>query len=59
MILIEDFTTVPEGCRVASEGLVTRCPRCGRNGIRHALCGAVWFVHVQPSDCCTSERNVT
>lgn len=70
MVLIEDFTMVPEGTRVASEGSVTRCPRCGRNGIRRSRYGAVWFVHVQvarmlpdglrvePEDCCTPEMSV-
>jgi hypothetical protein len=70
MFVIEDFTGLSEGERVASEGLVSRCPRCGRNGIRHSSCGAVWFVHtqlsrilaegmrVEPTDCCTSESNV-
>ena len=33
MITSDDFTTLPEGFRVAAEGVVVRCPVCGRNGI--------------------------
>ena len=33
MMTIEDFTQLPEGSVVLLEGTVSRCPRCGRNGV--------------------------
>ncbi|MGE5278471.1 MAG: hypothetical protein ACM3SU_15865 [Acidobacteriota bacterium] len=30
---IEDFTQLREGTVVLLEGIVSRCPRCGRNGV--------------------------
>ncbi len=66
MISIQDFTELLEGSLVAGDGLVSRCPRCGRNGVRrYRFNGTVRFVHVQtarmcsdgmrvePEDCCT------
>lgn len=47
MILIEDFTQLPEGSRVAGEGRVARCPLCGQNGIQRSRYGKARFIHVQ------------
>jgi len=30
---IEDYTQLREGTVVLLEGIVSRCPRCGRNGV--------------------------
>lgn len=50
MVVIEDFTKLPEGVRIPSEGNVSRCPLCGRNGLRRErLDGNVRVVHVQSS----------
>ena len=69
MLVVEDFTRLSEGMTVVSEGSVTRCPRCGRNGIRQAAVdGGATFLHVQtsvilgdgmrtdPQDCCPVPR---
>jgi hypothetical protein len=66
MIVVEDFTKLSVGVRVPTDGRVTRCPRCSRNGVRRKrLDGTIRYVHVQtseilgdglrtePSDCCT------
>ncbi len=66
MLVIEDFTKLPEGVQVPTDGPVVRCPRCGRNGVRRdRRDGTVRYVHVQtseaisdglrtePADCCT------
>jgi hypothetical protein len=70
MMSIQDFTELVEGTLVAGDGLVCRCPRCGRNGVRRfRFDGTVRFVHVQaarmcsdgmrvePEDCCTLPEN--
>ena len=65
MITIEDFTRLPEGTVATLEGIVVRCPACGRNGIvqrpeneaprcLHAeasemLCDGM---RTDPTDCC-------
>ena len=66
MVVIEDFTKLPVGARVPTDGPVSECPRCGRNGVRRLrLDGTTRWVHVQttelfgdglrsePADCCT------
>jgi len=66
MIVVEDFTKLADGAPVPSDGRVSICPRCGRNGVRRErLDGSVRYVHVQTSqvigdglrsevaDCCT------
>ena len=66
MVVIEDFTKLPVGARVPTDGPVSECPRCGRNGVqRTRLDGSTRWVHVQttelfgdglrsePADCCT------
>lgn len=68
MLVIQDFTKLSEGVTVPSEGRVSRCPKCGRNGIqrRPGLADpVVTFLHVQasrlfgdgmltePADCCS------
>lgn len=68
MLVIQDFTKLSEGMTVPSEGRVSRCPKCGRNGIERRLGLAdpiVTFLHVQasrlfgdgmltePEDCCS------
>ena len=66
MVVIEDFTKLPVGARVPTDGPVSECPRCGRNGVRRTrLDGSTRWVHVQttelfgdglrsePADCCT------
>jgi hypothetical protein len=51
MLVIEDFTKLPEGVRVPTDGVVTGCPRCGRNGVRRPRPdGSVRYVHVQTSE---------
>jgi hypothetical protein len=51
MIRVEDFTQAPEGRFVPTEGLVERCPRCGRNGIEeHPSTTPPYFLHVQASE---------
>jgi hypothetical protein len=65
MMSIEDFTQLPEGSVVFLEGTVSRCPRCGRNGILKALDDtAPCCIHAEestllcdgmltePTDCC-------
>ena len=65
MITIEDFTLLPEGFADAAEGPVSRCPRCGRNGVVKHPEGAVSYcIHAEisellcdgmltePTDCC-------
>jgi hypothetical protein len=50
MIVIEDFTKLEPGVRIPMDGLVSPCPRCGRNGVRRErLDGSVRYVHVQTS----------
>ena len=66
MVVIEDFTKLRIGARVPTDGPVSQCPRCGRNGVqRTRLDGSTRWVHVQttelfgdglrsePADCCT------
>ncbi|MFN2385987.1 MAG: hypothetical protein ABR576_06840 [Thermoanaerobaculia bacterium] len=68
MIVIQDFTKLSEGITVPSEGRVSRCPKCGRNGIERRpgpVEPLVTFLHVQasrlfgdgmltePADCCS------
>jgi hypothetical protein len=69
MLVIQDFTKLSEGITVPSEGRVSRCPKCGRNGIERRPDGPagpiVTFLHVQasrlfgdgmltePEDCCS------
>jgi hypothetical protein len=66
MISLEDFTGFPEGTPIVKDGLIRRCPICGRNGQRRQrFGGAIRFVHVEaarmfadgllvePVDCCT------
>jgi hypothetical protein len=66
MLVTEDFTKLAEGVRIPTDGVVTRCPRCGRNGVRRKrLDGTIRYVHVQisqmlgdglraePADSCT------
>ena len=51
MLVIEDFTKLPEGVRVPTDGVVSGCPRCGRNGVRRPRPdGSVRYVHVQTSE---------
>jgi hypothetical protein len=51
MLVIEDFTKLQVGVRVPTDGVVTSCPRCGRNGVRRARPdGSVRYVHVQTSE---------
>lgn len=48
MISIDDFTGFSEGTPIAEDGLVDRCPLCGRNGLRRLrVDGTVRFVHVE------------
>jgi hypothetical protein len=69
MIVIQDFTKLSEGITVPSEGRVSRCPKCGRNGVERRPGGpaapVVTFLHIQasrlfgdgmltePEDCCS------
>ena len=64
---LEDFTGFSsEETHVTKDGSVTRCPACGRNGLRRQrFDGTIRFVHVEtacmfadglrvePVDCCT------
>jgi len=64
MPVLEDFTVLMPGAEVAGEGLVERCPRCGRNGVRERVDGQTKLLHawamelmsdgllVIPEDCC-------
>ena len=69
MIAIQDFTSLPEGTLVLSEGWVKPCPLCGRNGIEHRPEDlSPYFVHrqstemhcdglrVDPEDACPAPR---
>ena len=48
MISIEDFTESPEGEFVAESGSISRCPLCGRHGLRRVRSdGSIRFVHVE------------
>ncbi len=50
MIHIEDFTKLAPGVKIALEGCVGRCPRCGRNGVAQNLGdGTAYVVHIQTS----------
>ncbi len=66
MFVLEDFTLRSVGVLIPTDGPITRCPRCGRNGARRQrFDGTVRYVHVQtswilgdglrtdPSDSCT------
>ena len=68
MLVIQDFTKLSEGVTVPSEGRVSRCPKCGRNGIERRpgpMQPLLTFLHVQasrlfgdgmltePEDCCS------
>lgn len=55
MVSIEDFTRLARGSKVASEGRIGRCPKCGRNGIpqkRGATLNrpGIVFLHLQISE---------
>jgi len=66
MPIVEDLTVLTAGSD-AAEGLVERCPRCGRNGVRERLDGEAKFLHafsmelmsdgllIVPEDCCPAE----
>jgi hypothetical protein len=48
MISIEDFTEFREGVTIAEDGLIDRCPLCGRNGLcRQRADGTIRFVHIE------------
>lgn len=48
MISIEDFTEFDQGIMIAEDGLIDRCPRCGRNGLRRPRAdGTIRFVHLE------------
>ncbi len=48
MISVEDFTEFTEGTFIAEDGIIDRCPRCGRAGLRRERAvGTVRFVHVE------------
>jgi hypothetical protein len=51
MTSVEDFTTLPPGADVALEGRVSRCGRCGRNGIEQGRGEgpSYYVIHVQVS----------
>jgi hypothetical protein len=50
MIVLEDFTKLSAGVRIPTDGVVARCPRCGRNGARRRrLDGTIRYVHFQTS----------
>ena len=66
MFVVEDFTQRAVGVQIPTDGSITVCPRCGRNGARRQrFDGTVRYVHVQtsrilgdglrtePSDSCT------
>jgi len=46
----EDFTGLPPGSQVPSEGRVGRCPKCGRSGILQKADDGAVFVHSQSSE---------
>ena len=51
MLVVQDFTRLPEGTTIALEGSVGRCPTCGRNGIpRKRVDGSTSFLHVQTTE---------
>ena len=69
MMTIEDFTQLPEGSLVLLEGIVSRCPRCGRNGVvKSAEDATPCCIHAEestllcdgmltePTDCCELPR---
>ena len=50
MVVLEDFTKLPAGIRIPTDGRVALCPRCGRNGARRRrLDGTIRYVHFQTS----------
>ena len=50
----ENFTTLPEGRLVPLEGLIVRCPRCGRNGVLERPQEATPFcLHAQDTELCS------
>lgn len=50
MFVVEDFTQRAIGVQIPTDGSITVCPRCGRNGARRQrFDGTVRYVHVQTS----------
>jgi hypothetical protein len=50
MVVLEDFTKIPQGCDVP-DGHVRPCPRCGRSGVEGpSEEGIPLFVHSQVSE---------
>lgn len=50
MMTIENFTRLPEGSVVLLEGIVVRCPRCGRNGVlKNPEDGRASCIHAEES----------
>jgi hypothetical protein len=50
----ENFTTLSEGRMVPLEGLIVRCPRCGRNGVLERPQAASPFcLHKQETELCS------
>jgi hypothetical protein len=50
MFVVEDFTQRTVGVQIPTDGPITCCPRCGRNGARRKrFDGTVRYVHVQTS----------
>jgi hypothetical protein len=50
-MFVEDFTNLSVGCCLPGEGVIERCPHCGRNGIEeHPNMSEAHFVHVQGSE---------
>lgn len=68
MITARDFTLLPEGPSLSSEGPVVTCPCCGRHGVVEAEAQRTLCVHsettavladgmlVEPTDCCVLQR---
>jgi hypothetical protein len=67
MVLLEDFTGFAAGSD-CPDGRVSRCPKCGRNGVEHDEPDGLFCIHVQasevlsdgmltePRDCCRLSR---
>lgn len=50
MTTVEDFTRMRPGTKVANEGEVTLCSKCGRPGIEHHDPAEDYFCHVQTTE---------
>lgn len=51
MEIVQDFTGLPEGATVPLEGIVSRCPLCGRNGVEERFeYASNLFVHAVASE---------